>query len=140
MRERRMPGWLPLALMTVLMLGVGGYAAGRNGAFYSQFNLNSLLGKMLARNPATISDMARPFSVSFNAVSKHVMVLERAGLIERQVRGRQHFCRLRPLPLRQANAWLEQYRQFWELRFDALENYVAVKAKERRGQAHGKIR
>src|SRR5438552_719501 len=44
MRERRMPGWLPLALMTVLMLGVGGYAAGRNGAFYSQFNLNSLLG------------------------------------------------------------------------------------------------
>jgi len=96
--------------------------------------------RMLARNPATISDMARPFSVSFNAVSKHVMVLERAGLIERQVRGRQHVCRLRPLPLRQANAWLEQYRQFWELRFDALETYVAVKAKERRGQAHGKIR
>ena len=96
--------------------------------------------RMLARKPATISEIARPFPVSFNAVSKHVMVLERAGLIQRQVKGRQHVCRLRPLPLRQANAWLEHYRQFWEFRFDALEKYVAVKARERRGQAHGKTR
>jgi DNA-binding transcriptional ArsR family regulator len=50
---------------------------------------------MLARNPATISDMARPFSVSFNAVSKHVMVLERAGLVKREISGRQHVCRVR---------------------------------------------
>ena len=96
--------------------------------------------EMLSRRPATISEIARPFPVSFNAVSKHVMVLERAGLIERKVQGRQHVCRLRPRPLRQANAWLEHYRQFWEVRFDALEKYVAAKAKERRGQAHGKTR
>lgn len=101
--------------------------------------------QMLARRPATISEIARPFPVSFNAVSKHVMVLERAGLIERKVHGRQHVCRLRPLPLRQANAWLEHYRKFWEVRFDALEKYVAAKAqhtktKERRGLAHGKTR
>src|SRR5713226_7759504 len=93
----------------------------------------------LARGPATISEIARPFPVSFNAVSKHMMVLERAGLVHREIRGREHVCRLRPGALRQANVWLEQYRQFWESRLDALEAYVAVKAKER-GQAHGKTR
>ena len=93
----------------------------------------------LARKPATISQIARPFPVSFNAVSKHMMVLERAGLVHREIRGREHVCRLRPGALRQANAWLEQYRRFWEVRLDALEAYVAVRAKERR-QALGKTR
>ena len=93
----------------------------------------------LARRPATISEIAKPFSVSFNAVSKHMMVLERAGLVEREVRGRERVCRLRPRALRRANAWLEQYRQFWEVRLDALEAYVAVKAKER-AQTHAKSR
>src|SRR6266480_815427 len=86
-----------------------------------------------------LSYLYRPFPVSFNAVSKHMMVLERAGLVHREIRGREHICRLRPLALRQANAWLEQYRRFWGVRLDALEAYVAVKAKER-GQAHGKTR
>src|SRR5437667_9106999 len=84
----------------------------------------------LARKPATISQIARPFPVSFNAVSKHMMVLERAGLVHREIRGREHVCRLRPGALRQANAWLEQYRRFWEVRLDALEAYVAMKAKK----------
>src|SRR6058998_3944916 len=84
----------------------------------------------LARGPATISEIAKPFPVSFNAVSKHMMVLERAGLVEREARGRERICRLRPRGLRRANAWLEQYRQFWEERLDALEEYVAMKAKE----------
>ena len=93
----------------------------------------------LARRAATISEIAKPFNVSFNAVSKHVMVLERAGLIEREVQGRERVCRLRPHALRRANAWLEQYRQFWEVRLDALEAYVAVKAKARalaKAQSH----
>jgi len=95
--------------------------------------------QMLVRKPATISEIARPFPVSFNAVSKHVMVLERAGLVHREITGREHVCRLRPRALRRANAWLEQYRQFWESRLDALDTYVAMKTKERR-QAHGKTR
>ena len=95
--------------------------------------------RVLAQGPATISEIARPFPVSFNAVSKHMMVLERAGLVEREVRGRERVCRLRPRALRKADAWLEQYRQFWEARLDALEAYVAVKAKERR-QLHAKPR
>ena len=92
----------------------------------------------LARKPATIGELARRFPVSFNAVSKHLMVLDRAGLVCRQVRGRERLCRLRPRALRRANTWLEQYRQFWEVRLDALEAYVAAKAKEKRGQAHDK--
>ena len=88
--------------------------------------------QMLAHGPATISELAKPFPVSFNAVSKHMMVLERAGLIKRKVRGRERVCHLRPRALRPANAWLEQYRQFWETRLDALEQYVSSKAKEQR--------
>jgi DNA-binding transcriptional ArsR family regulator len=61
--------------------------------------------QMLARGPATISEIAKPFPVSFNAISKHMMVLERAGLIQREVRGRQRVCQLRPRALRPANAW-----------------------------------
>jgi DNA-binding transcriptional ArsR family regulator len=85
----------------------------------------------LAHGPATISEIAKPFPVSFNAVSKHMIVLERAGLIKREMKGRERVCRLRPRGLRRANSWLEQYRQFWERRLVALEQYVAAKAKER---------
>jgi DNA-binding transcriptional ArsR family regulator len=93
--------------------------------------------KRLARRPATITELARPFPVSFNAVSKHLMVLERAGLVRRQVRGREHVCHLRGRALRRAIRWLEQYRQFWGVRLDALQAYVAVKSKER-GKTHVK--
>jgi DNA-binding transcriptional ArsR family regulator len=64
---------------------------------------------------------------ALNAVSKHVMVLERAGLLRREVKGREHHCRIEPRPLREADEWLEYYRQFWEQRMDALEVYVARK-------------
>ena len=88
--------------------------------------------QILARKPATIGEIARPFPVSFNAVSKHMMVLERAGLVHREIRGREHVCRLRPGALRQANAWLEQYRHFWEVRLDALEAYVGRESERKR--------
>jgi DNA-binding transcriptional ArsR family regulator len=97
----------------------------------------------LARRPATIKEIARPFPVSLNAISKHVMVLEDAGLLHREIVGREHHCRIEGSPLRDANAWLERYRQFWELRLDALEVYVARKAKAaktRRATSHGKVR
>jgi DNA-binding transcriptional ArsR family regulator len=83
----------------------------------------------LSERPATIGEIARPFSVSLNAVSKHVMVLERAGLLRREVHGREHVCRLQARPLEDATAWLEHYRQFWEVRLDALERYVSKKMK-----------
>ncbi len=83
----------------------------------------------LSKKPATITEIARPFAVSLNAISKHVMVLERAGLLHREVHGREHLCRLEARPLEDATAWLENYRQFWEVRLDALELYVAKKMK-----------
>lgn len=98
------------------------------------------LVERLARRPATITQLARPFSMSLAAVSKHVIVLERAGLLRRRARGREHVCSLRARTLRRADAWLEHYRRFWNVRLDALEAYVTVKAKERRGEAHGQLR
>ena len=80
----------------------------------------------LAKKPATITEIAAPFRVSLNAVSKHVMVLERAGLVRREVAGREHHCRLETAPLRRADAWLEHYRRFWEVRLDALERHIVA--------------
>lgn len=96
--------------------------------------------KALSRRPATINEIAVPFPVSLNAISKHVMVLERAGLLRREIRGRQHHCWIEPHPLHEANQWLEHYREFWERRLDALQMYVAKKAKAlKKGTVHGKF-
>jgi DNA-binding transcriptional ArsR family regulator len=92
----------------------------------------------LSDKPATITEIAAPFPVSLNAVSKHVMVLERAGLVRREIHGREHLCWLEPQPLREATAWLDHYRQFWNIRLDALEKYVARKAKTKRGGTHAR--
>jgi len=89
--------------------------------------------RALTSRPATVNEIAKPFLVSLNAVSKHVMVLERAGLLCREVKGREHYCWIEPRPLREADEWLEYYRQFWEQRLEALEAYVA-----RRYQASGR--
>ena len=88
----------------------------------------------LGRKSATVTELARPFSVSLNAVSKHVMVLERAGLIRREIRGREHHCALVAKPLREAAAWLQHYRQFWEARLDALEDYILTRNKSGRNR------
>jgi DNA-binding transcriptional ArsR family regulator len=94
----------------------------------------------LSQRPATINEIAKPFAVSLNAISKHVIVLERAGLVRREIKGREHHCSIDPRPLGEANAWLEHYRQFWERRLDALQIYVARKFKAaKKGTSHGKL-
>jgi len=94
----------------------------------------------LSQSPSTITEIAKPFPFSLNAISKHVMVLERAGLVHREIKGREHRCRIDPDPLAEANLWLEHYRQFWEPRLDALQVYVAKKFKaSKKGIAHGKL-
>ena len=96
--------------------------------------------RALTERTATINEIARPFAISLNAISKHVMVLERAGLVRREVKGREHHCWIDPRPLGEANAWLEHYRQFWEQRLDALQVYVARKFKAtKKGLGHGKL-
>ncbi|TME99580.1 MAG: winged helix-turn-helix transcriptional regulator [Chloroflexi bacterium] len=75
----------------------------------------------LRRGERRITELARPFPVSLNAVSKHVKVLERAGLVRRRVVGRDHFIALVPTHLRDASRWIDDYRAFWEPRLHALE-------------------
>jgi DNA-binding transcriptional ArsR family regulator len=77
--------------------------------------------RSLASGQRTISELATPFSMSFAAASKHVRVLERAGLVRRKIEGRSHICRLDPAPLAAANEWLRFYEAFWNERFDALD-------------------
>ncbi len=75
----------------------------------------------LAGGEVNVGRLARRFPVSFNAVSKHVKVLERAGLVSRRIRGREHWLRLRTGPLHAAARWLARQRTFWNSRLDALE-------------------
>ena len=78
----------------------------------------------LAQGDVRVTELAEPFAMSLNAVSKHVRVLERAGLVRRQVRGREHYLSLEAEPFRAASAWIDTYRQFWAARLDALESFL----------------
>lgn len=78
----------------------------------------------LSRGERTVSELAQPFSISLAAASKHIKVLENAGLIRREVRGRTHLCRLEPGPLASAHEWLSFYERFWTDRLDALEELL----------------
>jgi DNA-binding transcriptional ArsR family regulator len=74
----------------------------------------------LMRGPARVTDLAAPFSMSLNGVSKHLKILEGAGLLKRTCRGREHFLTLRPQPIRRIQAWSNQFERFWRDRLDAL--------------------
>jgi DNA-binding transcriptional ArsR family regulator len=75
----------------------------------------------LAEGELTVGALAEPLAMSLNAVSKHIKVLERAGLVSRRVNGRTHVCRLEPAPLASADAWLRHYERYWNARLDALD-------------------
>jgi DNA-binding transcriptional ArsR family regulator len=85
----------------------------------------------LARGQATVSELAAPFEVSLPAVSKHLRVLESAGLLQREIDGRVHRCRLAPQPMKAAAAWIDKYRAFWGNQFDALEKYLESTVQEK---------
>ncbi|MES2300224.1 MAG: metalloregulator ArsR/SmtB family transcription factor [Pseudomonadota bacterium] len=78
----------------------------------------------LATGETSVSELAAPFSISMPAVTKHLKVLERAGLITRGRHAQWRPCKLQAQPLRAANGWMEQYRQFWDERFDRLDDYL----------------
>ena len=78
----------------------------------------------LASSERTVSELAKPFTMSLAAASKHIRVLEGAGLIRREVRGRMHVCRLDPGPLASAHEWLGFYERFWTSRLDVLEQLL----------------
>ena len=78
----------------------------------------------LAESERTVSELAKPFEISLAAASKHIKVLEKAGLIRREVRWRTHVCHLEPGPLASAHEWLGFYERFWTDRLDALERLL----------------
>ena len=92
----------------------------------------AILGK-LSRGEKSVTELAKPFKMSLPAVSKHLKVLERAGLIERGRDAQWRPCRLKPQRLKAAADWLDAYRQFWEQTFDRLEDYLReIQAKEQK--------
>src|SRR5580698_6565555 len=78
----------------------------------------------LASGERTVSQLAQPFAMSLAAASKHIKVLFRSGLIQREVRGRAHLCRLDPGPLETAHEWLTFYERFWTARLDILDRLL----------------
>jgi DNA-binding transcriptional ArsR family regulator len=87
----------------------------------------------LAGGAATVGELAGPFRMTQQAVSKHLAYLERARLVKKRREGRSHVCALRPAPFKEVADWVEHYRRFWKQSFDRLDEYLReLKAKEPR--------
>ncbi len=87
----------------------------------------------LSSGEATVGELAQPFAMSFQAVSKHLGVLERAGLVDRSRRAQQRPCRLRPEALAYASGWLGDYRELWATSFDRLEQHLTIQEPGQKG-------
>jgi DNA-binding transcriptional ArsR family regulator len=120
---------------------------------YSPFLLDATFGALsdptrrailarLARGEAKVTELAEPFRMSLPAISKHLRVLESAGLLHREIEGREHRCRLAAAPMKSAAAWIEQYRGFWETQFDSLAQYLesTTGQEQKKWRHHGKAR
>src|SRR6201746_1050182 len=78
----------------------------------------------LAQGAATVNELAEPFDLTLPAISKHIKVLERAGLVQRGHKAQYRPCALDATPLQQVSTWTEQYRRIWEDRFDRMDDYL----------------
>ena len=92
----------------------------------------------LADGEASVMELAAPFAMTQPAISKHLKVLERAGLVSRGKEAQRRPCRLEAEPLREANAWLERYRRFWEGRFQHLDALLEELKEDERLEGDGK--
>ena len=86
----------------------------------------AIIGR-LAAGPARFTDIARPFDLALNAITKHLKVLERAGLISREKQGREVLISFRPEPLRLVSGWVHEYERFWSERLDQFEEHFKEK-------------
>lgn len=92
----------------------------------------------LASGEASVTELAEPFAISLPAVSKHLKVLERAGLIARGREAQWRPCRLEAAPLKEVAEWAEGYRRFWDESFDRLDEYLRQLKEEERNRGHDK--
>jgi DNA-binding transcriptional ArsR family regulator len=90
----------------------------------------------LAQGEANVNELAAPFDLTLPAVSKHIKVLERAGLVARGRRAQYRPCILDPAPLQAISTWAEQYRPAWEDRFDRMDDYVRQLQQQRKTNEH----
>jgi DNA-binding transcriptional ArsR family regulator len=90
----------------------------------------AILAKLASSPDASVSELASPFRMSLPAVSKHLRVLEDAGLLARRREGRVHHCRFVPGPMRTASDWIAHYEKFWQERLDALKRYLEQSLEE----------
>src|SRR6266700_2975423 len=86
----------------------------------------------LANGPARFLDIAKPYDTALNAVTKHLKMLERAGLIEREKRGREVLISFRGEPLREVAGWVHEYERFWNERLDQFERYFSKRKEKKR--------
>lgn len=91
----------------------------------------AILARLTDAN-ARVTEIAADFPLSLNSISKHIRMLERAGLLRRCVNGRDHVLSLNAEPLAEASAWIEHYRRLWEARLAALDTYVTSKKRRRK--------
>ncbi|QDT38451.1 ArsR/SmtB family transcription factor [Stratiformator vulcanicus] len=80
--------------------------------------------RRLSKGERSVTELAEPFDMTMPAITKHLKVLEKAGLIERGRKAQTRPCRLAAEPLREAQEWIDQYRRFWEQSFDRLDDYL----------------
>jgi DNA-binding transcriptional ArsR family regulator len=95
----------------------------------------AILGR-LARGEASVNELAAPFRISLPGISKHLKVLERAGLIARSREAQWRPCRLRAGPLRDVAGWVEHYRRFWDKTFDRLDDYLRELQEKEKKHGH----
>ena len=90
----------------------------------------AIVERLLSEGERTAGDIAQPFAMSKPAISKHLKVLENAGLIERRIERQWRVCRIRPEGIRTIDDWMKRYRAFWEASFDRLERLLETDAKK----------
>src|SRR5688572_32048771 len=88
----------------------------------------------LAEGEATVNELAEPFEMTLPAISKHIKVLERAGLVIRGQQAQYRPCALDAAPLEEVSTWAEQYRPVWEARFDRMDDYLTKLRRQRKGK------
>lgn len=86
----------------------------------------------LAQGPKRFTDVAEPFDLALNSITKHLKLLDRAGLIKRERQGREVFISLRPEPLRLVSEWVHEYEQFWNERMDEFQQHYRNKKKDKK--------
>jgi DNA-binding transcriptional ArsR family regulator len=99
-------------------------------AALSDATRRGILTQLARRGKATIGELAEPYPISAPAISKHIRVLEDAGLIEREIDGRLHRCSLSGSRLDEVSRWVDRTRRFWDLQFDSLDRHLERKRKE----------